>query len=457
MFIIKTLQTGTNKEVAFKTFSIFNARYIGNICFTITVALLPLYMIRFSMFGFKSNVLDILLIISIIASLIAIKSDMQTNRRPIRKIWKSNPFQKTLLIGSLMLFVGLLFSFAAYTSLSGAGIIKSWFILPFFSVFLWIQYASKKEMFSVIYIILLSITVTATVSIWYWLQGSLTFDGRLATPYLSPNHLAMAMSPAIIIGWFFLRNSEKTLLVSIKNLFLLTAILSSAFVLYTTYSYGAWIGCSIGILVGELFLAIKKIQIHSRSQKKVPTIFLPILLFFFLVISLSIISIVNTEKFHSLVFKDERSSLSSRFMIWRSAWNIGKDHWFLGIGPGNFQEQYLAYQKFYPPYLEWAVPQPHNIFLAFWLQTGLIGVIGFLIVLYSIYLLSKEAVQKQTAYNKNTIFITIILSIITASLAHGIIDTTYWKNDLSVLWWLWIFLFAYSSEKDAVHEKNESI
>ena len=26
------------------------------------------------------------------------------------------------------------------------------------------------------------------------------------------------------------------------------------------------------------------------------------------------------------------------------------------------------YQKHFPPYLEWAVPQPHNLYLAFWLQ-----------------------------------------------------------------------------------------
>ena len=56
-----------------------------------------------------------------------------------------------------------------------------------------------------------------------------------------------------------------------------------------------------------------------------------------------------------------------------------------GIGPGNFQNKYLEYQKYFPPYLEWSAPQPHNIFLAFWLESGLLGLAGFVIIAFCIF------------------------------------------------------------------------
>jgi O-antigen ligase len=146
------------------------------------------------------------------------------------------------------------------------------------------------------------------------------------------------------------------------------------------------------------------------------------------------------DKFQSLITLSERSSFASRMMIWKSAWAIGSDNWILGIGPGRFQETYLSYQRFYPPYLEWAVPQPHNLYLAFWLQTGLLGLIGFIVLLVSWirYRLKLICDSSQDA-DANKIRI-ILLVMILSMLVHGLIDTPYWKNDLSVVFWLLLLL-----------------
>jgi O-antigen ligase len=64
-------------------------------------------------------------------------------------------------------------------------------------------------------------------------------------------------------------------------------------------------------------------------------------------------------------------------MIWHSAVRMMTDSPLSGIGPGNFQERYLLYQRYFPPYLEWSVPHPHNMFLDIWLEGGILGVCGF--------------------------------------------------------------------------------
>ena len=113
-------------------------------------------------------------------------------------------------------------------------------------------------------------------------------------------------------------------------------------------------------------------------------------------------------------------------MIWSAAGEIIKDNHVFGIGPGTFQKTYLSYaEKFDEPYLEWAVPQPHNIFLAFYLQTGLIGFVGFLLILY--WFFSRKHLRMSPVI-ANVLMIYILI--------HGLVDTTYWKNDLSVMFWM---------------------
>ncbi|MCK4525454.1 MAG: O-antigen ligase family protein, partial [Candidatus Andersenbacteria bacterium] len=133
-------------------------------------------------------------------------------------------------------------------------------------------------------------------------------------------------------------------------------------------------------------------------------------------------------KFDQIINSGSRSSFHSRLMIWNSAGEIIKDNPLFGIGPGTFQETYLSYaEKFDEPYLEWAVPQPHNVFLAFYLQTGLIGFVGFVLILIWFFNCRNRAMP---------CFYNIINALMIYILIHGLVDTTYWKNDLALMFWL---------------------
>ena len=105
-----------------------------------------------------------------------------------------------------------------------------------------------------------------------------------------------------------------------------------------------------------------------------------------------------------------------------------ENNWLLGIGPGNFQTIYLDYQKYYPHYLEWAVPHPHSMYLAFWLYGGFLGLVGFLGLAYfflrDIFKGDKSPVRLMA------------LGIMVYFLIHGVFDTAYFKNDLSLVFWM---------------------
>jgi putative inorganic carbon (HCO3(-)) transporter len=139
--------------------------------------------------------------------------------------------------------------------------------------------------------------------------------------------------------------------------------------------------------------------------------------------------ILNTQNFASKL--NERSSISSRLIIWKSTNLIIRDNPFWGIGPSNFQKEYLKHQAFFPPYLEWAVPHPHNVYLTFWLGGGILALVGWMGIILNMFLKFFNRANKKALMGA--------LAILAYFLIHGLVDTTYFKNDLAIIFWLAYF------------------
>jgi len=365
-----------------------------NLFIYLIVFSLPLYLIHFKIFWIPITVLELMIYILFIfwLSYFIIKKEKFVN---------SNLYFPIFLI-----FLGATIStlFSSNIQIS-AGIWKAWFVAPmlFFIVLINII-KTERQIRNIIISVVLSGFFVALIALLYWYRGNLTYDNRLQAFYNSPNYLAMFLSPILILSsylFFVLKNKIAKMLLIIHCLLLIT-------ILYLTYSYGAWFG-----LIGSTFLLL----MFSRIKKRY-------FLLFFLIIILCISFQVSSYKFQG--FLDlSYPSLKSRLIIWQSSWEIIKDHSLIGIGPSMFQKYYLEEQVNFEPYLEWAVPQPHNVFLAFWLQTGLIGLIGFIWLIFLLFINYKSKIL-------NSVILCVIISII----IHGLIDTTYWKNDLSVFFWL---------------------
>ena len=310
------------------------------------------------------------------------------------------------------IFFGLVMStFLNRNHMQSLGIIKSWFLIPLVLFFLIEKIVDKRKISNIFTAYLLSASCVALISLMFF---GLTYDKRLAGIFNSPNYLAMYLSPALIIiteNQFFCRSKIKYFLI-----FICLASILIAF--YLTYSYAAWF--SVMFSFGILLLIKKEISIKKTLIAGV----------FFLMF----FSQLNSSKMLNLISADSRSSLASRIMIWRSSVKILEDNFIFGIGPGNFQEKYLEYQKFYPPYLEWAVPHPNNLYLALWLSGGLAGFFAFfgIVILFFRDVLISLRIKKEPEQK----IIIMALGIMLTILIHGIFDTTYFKNDLAIIFWL---------------------
>jgi len=500
-------------------------------------------------------------------------------RRCLEIFWNDTKisFKKNAMLntGIILLFLGIIISTAFSSDIrTSLGVLKGWFFDPFLFFIVFINIVKKREhVFWPVKIWLASGAAVSLIGIFYLLNNDLTFDGRLRAFFLSPNHLAMYLSPAFLIAvWFLLetgnhkpnpllseegqaclpdrqgwlkywemfkkqitkifvipslrrgiplillsklasfkgflnryrsfRNDKKEHFI-IQNNYKLLILLIILIPLYFTYSYGAF----LGLLAGALYLVIKNIyslpprhslRLGTAAEKKTLRAFSPqslptgqagsaeepacrqtglrqsgssgkniyrlgliVLLFFGLIF-------LSSNKFNQIINSSDRSSFHSRLMIWSSAGEIIKDNPFFGIGPGTFQETYLSYaDRFSEPYLEWAVPQPHNIFLAFYLQTGLIGFAGFILILFWFFhanyklsrrspcLPDRQALRKSLPAGQAGLpvgrqdcggagiisqYPNILISLMIYILVHGLVDATYWKNDLSLMFWLIIGL-----------------
>jgi len=374
---------------------------LENLCYLI-VFCLPFYLIRFK-FIFPTNLLEVLIIIFLLVSFLD-----KNNWGKIRIFYSKN---KKYLVGFLIILISFLISaFINENTLKGLGIIKSWLVLPFlFSVmtFIILKKEKRKNVFITLYC---SASALAFLGIIFVISGKLTFDGRLQLIFNSPNYLAMYLIPGIISGLFLIKKGFW------RKYFPLSFIMVA---LFFTFSYLAWLSfflVATGMIVGGLKKSFKAILVA-----------------FLLVGATFLIFAFKTEKMNDLLYLNERSSVFSRLTIWKSAGKTLKENYFLGIGPNNFQDKYLANQKYYPPYLEWAVPHPHSIYLSFWLGGGFIALITFLIMLFWWF---KDFILQN---KKETILGIVSLGIIVYFLLHGIADTTYFKNDLAVIFWLSFF------------------
>jgi O-antigen ligase len=376
--------------------------------------LLPFARFKLTLFGLPLYALEIPVLIAAILYTVALIRKRAALSLPL--------FTDRYILAGIILFVfGALLSFAANPfSQTGLGLLKSWIFFPIAAAALWSAASHDTDkLFGAWFIAVASIALSSLV---YLSLGILTFDGRLEAWYTSPNFLAIILAPGILIGTHLItsllaeKRTRPTLLIAVS-----LSLPTIAIALFFTRSYGAWIAVATA-LTAYLLPAIK-------MQR---TAILAILL---AIISIFALSEYGSEKWQSLISQSERSSLASRLMIWRSAEMMAIDHPLTGIGIGRFQEEYLSYQRYFPPYLEWAVPEPHNLFFALLLNTGLIGLIGFSILVGR---LIQRTLQTDCATDNKKMSRLLILSLMILFLTYGLLDTPYFGNDLSFLFFILI-------------------
>jgi putative inorganic carbon (HCO3(-)) transporter len=121
-----------------------------------------------------------------------------------------------------------------------------------------------------------------------------------------------------------------------------------------------------------------------------------------------------------------------RGQIWAATARMLRDHPLFGAGINAYQSTMVPYRAG-DPYLV-PEPYPHNIFLSSWTELGLLGLAAFAWILVALIVMPWGAYRRAQPAGRALYW--GLGAAFTMLLVHGLVDTPYWKNDLSLEFWV---------------------
>jgi len=388
------------------------ARRHPTVATTILVGILPTYLIRFTIVSLPTNLLEVSTLAVLLGALSApkIRSRWQQKLRSIPLLLAAG---SALILASAI--IGTIVSAQTQVSL---GILKSWFIIPMLIGLLIVL--SKPLRRNIIWALVIAGTTTALIALTQFQVGS-----RLTGIYDVPNSLALYLVPLTVLAlWLIPRHPIYLLAAGAMYLALLG-----------THSVA---GIVVPIIVMILGLSLWRTR---------PTRLYVSIILIGLILSTLAISLSGKLDYLTQPIRDgsAHSSLTVRRQLWSVSWDLIRAHPLVGLGLGQFEPHYQQqlHQRFNiaesgprgaaSPLREFVFRDPHNWIAAWWLNTGLLGLIGFIT-------LSGTALWSRRA--SNNIYIQSLVLTLLAILIHGLVDTIYWKNDLAAFYWIVIALLT---------------
>jgi O-antigen ligase len=257
----------------------------------------------------------------------------------------------------------------------------------------------------------------ALIAVWafvQWLTGW-GFIGeksaRALALFSGTNTLATTLNLGLmpVLGFYLLGRGG-------RGVYGLAMLLFAA--LLTTQSRGGYLGLLSGILFLMAFVGQAAIVAQWQRYRVVAVGFLGVLVFFKLYAWLGLSSWSIDSVFATLRYGDS----SNRWEIYQVAWNGLVEHLWLGIGYYNFGYYFEAHKV--PPFLDRRIIFVHNDYLEFALETGLLGLGLFLLLIVAVY--GQLFKFRQRAMQEQRLPLILSATAITSMLAHALVDYPFY-------------------------------
>ncbi|HKW07758.1 MAG TPA: O-antigen ligase family protein [Candidatus Dormibacteraeota bacterium] len=374
----------------------------------VTLAALPAYVLRFKIGPIPSTGLEVLVIVTIV--LYVVGRWREGMRRPVR-----TPLDIPILI---LLLTGLIGVIVPHDHLGALGIYRAYFIEPVLLYYVAVDLLRQAEDFRDLLVGFgVGSTAFALLQLGAWAvavaHGSVDIRAAPEAIYTSANSVALYLEPAaaLALGLVVYSLPGRVRWLALAWLVVLTA----ASIL--TLSRGLYAAFGAVVLFG----------IVSISNARVRWA----LIIAVIVIGLGSLRIpyISTRVFGVHGPETSFDSLAQRFSIWTSSIHLIRDHPIFGVG-------LRAYQTAIVPYvLPGEVPElyPHNVWLAFWVQVGIAGLLTFVFIFLWMLVVAWRTFQRATGITKAVLWGVVAALIMFG--VHGMVDTPYYKNDLAVEFW----------------------
>jgi putative inorganic carbon (HCO3(-)) transporter len=271
----------------------------------------------------------------------------------------------------------------------------------------------------------------SALATWVDPESSLAGTTRVYSFLGNPNLLAAYLLPATIfsaVAIFAWRSFFPKLLALV-----LWVVNSACLVL--TFSRGGW----IGFVVSSVLLLLLLVHwVSVRFPRFWRIWLLPIVLGgSALLVFLSVMAVEPLrDRVMSMFVGREDSSNNFRINVWLAVIEMVKARPILGIGPGND-----AFNKVYPLYQQpgYTALSAYSVLLEIGVETGLIGVTCFFWLMLVALTQAWRCLQLlRQAGSREGFWLLAAAATMIGMLAHGMVDTVWYRPQVSTLWWLMI-------------------
>lgn len=399
-----------------------------NLLLSLTIIFAPFYILRgyvpLPLFNLSipTTLLEVLIILSLVFTLLEyLKSNSKL------KVFETK-FDRLI---RLFLFASFISIFFSPDFIGGLGIFRAYFLEPILFFYALIYQTRKSGYKFIVNSLIISGLILSGLAIIQKFFELLVFapqemlQDRVTAVYNSANALSLYLGPISILGLAFFLKLKNNFRFLYLLFFLLTIV-----VLFWTRSRGGLVAEVISILILAYGILSSKIKVLGKFW-----IFIPIsLLFFVIYFFVQIYQTYSTYAPYMAVNEVKGDTLHIRFLIWSSTIEMLKDSPLFGAGLDGFKS---AYEQIYKPSI---FPEqfqyPHNLVLTFWVETGIFGLTIFLLLVYQAY-----SILLKNIYNKKDFYIgTALIAMMSYWMIHGLVDVPYFKNDLSLEFWVTLAL-----------------
>ena len=229
---------------------------------------------------------------------------------------------------------------------------------------------------------------------------------------INPNAVALYLEPiaGVALGFVLFADSQKSRWIAAAVLaFVLPA-------LACTLSRGTLLAGAVLALVAVLSVSDRRLRLGLLGAAIVSGL------------ALSQVPFVAARLAHQL--DPQHSTFGLREAIWSVTLRMLRDHPVFGAGISGYQTVMKHYRT---PNLH-PEPYAHNIFLTTWSEVGLVGLAAFAVILFG--LLWRAARNFGSAHDLYRPLLWGIFGAWVVFIVHGLVDSPYWKNDLSLEFWI---------------------
>lgn len=385
----------------------------------ILFALLPTYLVRFSIGSIPTTLLECLALITI--GMFLIRSDRSQLAESLSRVWRSLGWYRIPLVVTTI--AAVLSTLVAPNLISALGILKAYFIEPALLAFVVKSVMhERKDITQIIDALIVSGSVIGLLAIvqvlfHFGIPDAWFIENRATSLYDYPNAVGLFLAPIVVMGmvrYFTHSNSPfvKKNEVSDPSPSLRRRGLGGGLILIMLGGIvAAKTEAALVAIPVALFVIALIAPIHHRIKAGIVAAS---------IIGTLVVASVAPSILQKITLQD--SSGLVRRAQWSETLHMLADRPFFGAGLSGYAMALIPYHDatFYEIF-----QYPHNIILNMWSELGLLGVLA---LIAGLILLARTTWRR-----KNDPLILCFSAAILTMIIHGLVDVPFFKNDLAIL------------------------